>query len=125
MTTMNGSSVQDVPTDAADVQVHDDLELFNLSVLSSNDLLPDQLTHQVRTRYMNLILRKDLMGCMYSRAIICYLALLSRVTKLRDKLSKLGPGRTSVETHSNPSDSETRTLVLQHSTDFRPFGKDN
>ena len=77
MTTMNGSSVQDVPTDAADVQVHDDLELFNLSVLSSNDLLPDQLTHQVRTRYMNLILRKDLMGCMYSRAIICYLALLS------------------------------------------------
>ena len=39
--TQNDSRVEDV-------QDNEDMELFNLSRLSDNDLLPDQLSHQVR-----------------------------------------------------------------------------
>ena len=46
MTTRNDSGVQDVPTTTVD-DVDRDVELFNLSVLSDNDLLPDELPHQV------------------------------------------------------------------------------
>ena len=45
MSTQNDSGVQDVPTTVDDVD--HDMELFNLSVLSDNDLLPDELPHQV------------------------------------------------------------------------------
>ena len=45
MTTQNDSGVHDVPTTVDDVDR--DMELFNLSVLSDNDLLPDELPHQV------------------------------------------------------------------------------
>lgn len=45
----NGSVFQDVP--AADNYVDDDMELFNLSMLSDNDLLPEELPYQVRSSY--------------------------------------------------------------------------
>jgi len=40
----NDNGFQEVP---GDDNVHDDIELFNLSTLSDSDLLPDELPHQV------------------------------------------------------------------------------
>ena len=40
----NDSGVQDVPDDD---YIDDDMALFNLSTLSDNDLLPDELPYQV------------------------------------------------------------------------------